>query len=289
MTAEDPPRWLPPTWAEESQTPPPEPPEPRQVPVWVPFVALLAALLIISLFAALLGGIVAAVDPDVDLKDDTPLGVLFGVMAVQYIVFAATALVALKLALGRIRREDLGLLRVRSVRAAIGWAVLVFLAFLVITAVVSALQDVDEQGLVKDVKAEDAIGILAIYCVLICILAPFFEELFFRGFMYTILWRRLGPIWAALIVGALFGLGHAGDAPWLSVAALGAFGVGLCLLYWRTQSIVPGMALHALNNSITFGAVKELDPALFVGVVFLSVGVVTAAASALSSRQTVTA
>jgi hypothetical protein len=49
------------------------------------------------------------------------------------------------------------------------------------------------------------------------------------------------------------------------------------------------MALHALNNSITFGAVKELDPALFVGVVCLSVGVVTAAASALSSRATVTA
>jgi membrane protease YdiL (CAAX protease family) len=260
MTAEDPPRWLPPTWADESQPPPPpEPSEPRPVPVWVPFVALLAALLIISLFAALLGGIVAAADPSVNLSDDTPLGVLFGVMAVQYIVFAAAALVTLKLATGRIQRVDLGLTRVRNVWPAIGWAALVFVAF------------------------------LAIYCVLICMLAPFFEELFFRGFMYTIMWRRLGPIWAALIVGALFGLGHAGDAPWLSVAALGAFGVGLCLLYWRTQSIVPGMALHALNNSITFGAVKELDPALFLGVVCLSVGVVTAVGTALSSRATVTA
>jgi membrane protease YdiL (CAAX protease family) len=289
MTYEEPPRWLPPTWGEEPQTPPTEPPKPREVPVWAPFVALLAALLIISLFAALLGGIVAAMDPDVDLKDDTPLGVLFGVMAIQYIVFAAAALVTLQLAAGRIRRIDLGLRRVTSIRAAIGWAALVLFGFLAIELIVTALQDVDEQGLVKDVKAEDSVGILAIYCVLICVFAPFFEELFFRGFMFTIMWRRLGPIWAALIVGALFGLGHAGDAPWLSVAALGAFGVGLCLLYWRTQSIVPGMALHALNNSITFGAVKELDPALFVGVVCLSVGVVTAAASALSSRATVTA
>jgi membrane protease YdiL (CAAX protease family) len=210
-------------------------------------------------------------------------------MAVQYIVFAAAALVTLKLALGRIRRADLGLARVQRIWPAIGWAVLVFVAFLAVEVIVTSLQDVDEQGLVKDVKAEDSVGILAIYCLLICILAPFFEELFFRGFMYTILWRRLGPIWAAVLVGALFGLGHAGDAPWLSVAALGAFGVGLCLLYWRTQSIVPGMALHALNNSITFGAVKELDPALFVGVVCLSVGVVTAAASALSARAPVTA
>ena len=45
----------------------------------------------------------------------------------------------------------------------------------------------------------------------------------------------------------------------IQLIALGAFGVGLCLLYWRTQSIIPCMALHALNNSITFGATKDLD------------------------------
>jgi len=49
------------------------------------------------------------------------------------------------------------------------------------------------------------------------------------------------------------------------------------------------MALHALNNSITFGAIKDLDPAAFVGVVCLSVGVVTAVGTALSARQRVTA
>ena len=50
--------------------------------------------------------------------------------------------------------------------------------------------------------------------------------------------------------------------------------MGLCLLYWRTQSIIPCMALHALNNSITFGVTKDLEPALFAGVVVLSVGTV---------------
>jgi hypothetical protein len=106
--------------------------------------------------------------------------------------------------------------------------------------------------------------------------------------MFTALQRRLGVAWSALIVGLVFGLGHA-PAPIISLVALGVFGVGLCLLYWRTESIIPGMALHALNNSITFGAVKSLDPALFAGVVVLSVGAVVAAGAAVSSRATVAA
>lgn len=292
MTAEDPPRWLPPAWADEQQPPPPppeEPPKPRVVPVWAPFLALLAALILISMFAGLLGLVVAAADPDVDLKDDTPLGVLFAVMAVQYIVFAVVAIVTVKLSTGRVTRADFGLRRVANVRSAVLWAIAVFVGFWIVQAIVVGIADPPEQGLVEDVKAEDTFAVLAIYFTLICLCAPFFEELFFRGFMYTVLWRRLGPIWAALLVGALFGLGHAGDAPWLSVAALSAFGFGLCILYWRTQSIVPGMALHALNNSITFAAVKSLEPAAFVGVVLLSVGVVTTTAHLLSSRATVSA
>jgi membrane protease YdiL (CAAX protease family) len=100
--------------------------------------------------------------------------------------------------------------------------------------------------------------------------------------------RRLGPLWAALLVGLVFGLAHAPAEP-IQLIALGAFGVGLCLLRWRTQSIIPSMALHALNNSVTFGVVKDLDPALFAGVVVLSVGTVTAVGTALSSRSAVTA
>jgi membrane protease YdiL (CAAX protease family) len=130
--------------------------------------------------------------------------------------------------------------------------------------------------------------VLVGYALLICVLAPFVEELFFRGFMFTALARRLGPGWGALIVGFVFGIGHA-PAPAISLVALGAFGVGLCLLYWRTKSIIPGMALHALNNSITFGAIKDLDPALYTGVIVLSIGAVVACASALSVRPAVAA
>ena len=45
------------------------------------------------------------------------------------------------------------------------------------------------------------------------------------------------------------------------------------------------MALHALNNSITFGVTKDLEPALFAGVVVLSVGSVIGAGMAVASRR----
>ncbi len=99
----------------------------------------------------------------------------------------------------------------------------------------------------------------------------------------------MGVAWAALLDGVVFGLGHAGGAEAIQLIALGAFGVALCLLYWRTQSIIPGMALHALNNSITFGSTLDLEPALFAGVVVGSVGIVIAAATAVSARTAVAA
>ena len=113
-----------------------------------------------------------------------------------------------------------------------------------------------------------------VWAVLICVLAPVVEEFFFRGFMFTVLARRMGVVWAMIVDGIVFGIGHAAGAEIIQLLALGAFGMGLCLLYWRTQSIIPCMALHALNNSITFGVAKDLEPALFAGVVVVSVGTV---------------
>jgi membrane protease YdiL (CAAX protease family) len=36
--------------------------------------------------------------------------------------------------------------------------------------------------------------------------------------------------------------------------ALAAFGFGVCLLFWFTGSLLPGIALHALTNSIVVAA-----------------------------------
>jgi membrane protease YdiL (CAAX protease family) len=265
-----------------------EEPKPRTVPIWAPFAALVAAYLLVGLVVAALAGVIAASDPSFDASNP-PIGFTLGLTAFQDIVFVFSAYIAVKLALGAAPREQFGLLRVAFPWRALGWAVLVFFAFVIVQWALSEIfGKPPDQDLVNDVKREDSTGVLIGYALLICVLAPFVEELFFRGFMFTALSRRIGPAWSALIVGFVFGIGHA-PAPVISLVALGAFGVGLCLLYWRTKSIIPGMALHALNNSITFGAIKDLDPALYAGVIVLSVGAVVAVASAVSVRPAVTA
>jgi membrane protease YdiL (CAAX protease family) len=264
------------------------PAAPRTVPIWAPFAALLAAYMLVALLALAVAGVIAASDSDFDAKHP-PIGFTLGLTGVQDIVFVFTAWITIRLALGRAAPEDFGLRRMSRPWRTIGWMALVFFGFLVISKLLSELfGQPPDQDLVSDVKHEDTLGVLVGYGLLICVIAPFVEELFFRGFMFTVLARRLGPWWSMLIVGFVFGIGHA-PAPWISLVALGAFGVGLCLLYWRTESIIPGMALHALNNSITFAAIKDVDPALFAGIVVVSVGAVVAGASALSARAAVAA
>ena len=266
----------------------PPAPEPREeVPIWVPFATLVAVLVVISLFGAAVYGVIAASDPSIKDTDDLPESSTIALTLLQDIVFVFGGWLAIKLALGYVNREQFGLRRVRGLLGIVKWAALVYAGFWLVTVVLSAIFGTpDDQTLVTDIKEEDALGVLIAWGVLICVVAPFVEEFFFRGFMFTVFARRLGVVWAALLDGAVFGLGHAPAAA-IQLIALGAFGVGLCLLYTRTKSIIPCMALHALNNSITFGVVKDLDPGLFVAVVVVSVGTVVAAASAVAARSAV--
>ena len=90
--------------------------------------------------------------------------------------------------------------------------------------------------------------------VLITVVAPLGEELFFRGFFFGALRNWRGPWPAALITGLVFGGIHVGSSPVGYLVPLLIFGVGLCLLYEWTGSLYPAIALHALNNSIALGA-----------------------------------
>jgi membrane protease YdiL (CAAX protease family) len=79
------------------------------------------------------------------------------------------------------------------------------------------------------------------------IVAPFCEEIFFRGYFFQGLRLRIS-IWLAVIVSAvIFGLAH-GDLG--SLALLIVIGLALAIIRWRTRSLWPGMALHMFNNAL---------------------------------------
>ena len=83
------------------------------------------------------------------------------------------------------------------------------------------------------------------------LLAPLAEEIVFRGAILRSLLNapRLSP-WGAISISALmFALIHMNP-----VQMPNAFVVGLLLgwMYWRTGSILPGMAYHWANNSVAY-------------------------------------
>lgn len=78
-------------------------------------------------------------------------------------------------------------------------------------------------------------------------IAPFCEEIFFRGFLFPGLLRGMPLGWAIAISALLFAVAHADPG---SFVVLVTIGVAFAFLRWRTQSIWPGMILHMLNNAI---------------------------------------
>jgi membrane protease YdiL (CAAX protease family) len=89
--------------------------------------------------------------------------------------------------------------------------------------------------------------------LLIGIVAPICEETCFRGMLFGGLRRRLPRLGAALLSGTIFGALHVFNGIEV-VPPLIAFGVILALLYEKTGSILPGIALHVLNNAVALAA-----------------------------------
>jgi len=89
------------------------------------------------------------------------------------------------------------------------------------------------------------------------VLPPIVEETLFRGFIFTSLRGKSRFAWSALITSVLFALAHlefGSGKPLLWVAALDTFTLSLVLCYLRekTDSLWPGILLHALKNGIAF-------------------------------------
>jgi membrane protease YdiL (CAAX protease family) len=167
----------------------------------------------------------------------------FGALAfvVIPIVIATMGRVPWREALSR-----LGLRRFDS--SAVAWMGVSIGAYLAFAAIYVALVGEPEQ---EDIA--EAFGSVPFQILLIAIAAPISEEVFFRGMLFGGLRRRMPRLLAAAISALVFGGLHAFTGI-SAVPPLIAFGFILALLYEKTGSIVPGILLHALNNSVALAA-----------------------------------
>jgi membrane protease YdiL (CAAX protease family) len=90
-------------------------------------------------------------------------------------------------------------------------------------------------------------GYLTLVLVVVVVLAPIFEELFFRGLFYPALRRTLGPTSAVILNGVIFGIIHFQP---LFMVSLILVGIVLAYLYEKTDSLVAPIMAHALYNAV---------------------------------------
>jgi membrane protease YdiL (CAAX protease family) len=210
---------------------------------WGPGAAVLGVILALGV-GILLGVPVVIVDSPGEGDLSTPANV-----AVQLATALAFLLVPLAIAarwgastLGEMLRR-LGVRRFRP-GTALKWGAAAIGAYLVFAAVYAGIFGVPEQ---EDIA--EGFGALPVQILLIAIAASVSEELCFRGMLFGGLRRRYPRLVAAVLSAAIFGSLHALTGL-SAVPPLIAFGVILCLLYEKTGSIVPGIVLHMLNNSV---------------------------------------
>jgi membrane protease YdiL (CAAX protease family) len=254
------------------------------VPAWAPLLAVLFVVVGSALISALVGAVVGLAGGDVEAAGDDEAVTIGLTIALDAILVLAPIVIVTWLA----RRPDPAAfgLRIPDRRRAIGWTLGVYAAFWIVAIVIAVIfGDAKEQDIVVDLKAEDSFGVLAGFVLMTCVAAPLAEEFFFRGFLFRVLWERTNVSVATIATGLAFGLVHLPGGDWIGVAALAIFGAALCVLLWRTASLLPCIMLHSFHNSISFGFTKELP---WWGFLLLTAGSVmtTLAIALLAMRLT---
>jgi uncharacterized protein len=177
---------------------------------------------------------------DLLYKWSTVAGTLFQFAIIAAIIYGIAGL-------SRDRRGVFALRRPTSWRTAIKIGVGVGIGILILSFILTPLLEPGrEQGLTPDTwQPEHAAAYIANGLVIV-VVAPFVEELTFRGLGYSLL-ARYGR-WVAIVgTGLAFGLAHGlVDA----FPLLAAFGCGLAYLRSRVDSVYPGMIVHGLFNAI---------------------------------------
>lgn len=141
----------------------------------------------------------------------------------------------------------------RTSLASVAWLPLVALSIGLSTTAVYALLAqwvgidilVPDQGL-EEIAALDGLAILPTFAI-VGLLAPFAEEVFFRGFLLAALVSVIGGLRGALASSAIFSVAHLNVGTLLPIFVMGML---LAWLYLRTGSIWPSFVAHAAQNLI---------------------------------------
>jgi len=223
---------------DETPSPQPEvtPPAPPQPASWTANDTWLGLGLLIFIVAGFLFGMSR-------LEASRSLG-LFVVASFEFLLLIPIAIIFLW---RKVSWTELGLRRFDPNTLALGCGLLVVVYTLVIinNLIMVALGVVTQADVVADLLGEIDSPIL--FAFVTAFVAPFTEELFFRGFLFKGLREKFGWVSALIFSSVIFALFHGQIATLIPTFLLGAL---FAYLYQRTESVFPGMLMHFLVNAM---------------------------------------
>jgi CAAX protease family protein len=198
---------------------------------WAILVGALAAL---SYAANIAGG---KPPSDVLYQWSTAVGAL-----VQYAIILA---IVLLIARG-IAAATLGLRRPVSWPRAAGLILVSLVSIWVLGAILNVfLKAGEEQGLVPNGWDSSRAAPFVANFLVVALVAPFVEELTYRGLGFAAVAGSYGPVAAIAVTAIAFGLAH---GLLVALPVLTLFGAILAWLRFKTESIYPTMILHGVFN-----------------------------------------
>jgi CAAX protease family protein len=119
----------------------------------------------------------------------------------------------------------------------------------------------EAQKSIFDIFGHEPFGV-SIAILIAIIIAPFIEEIFFRGFILQVLAKTIGVFWGSVITAFIFAAVH---FEFQSIMPLLILSFVLNTLYIKTKSIWTGIVFHIFNNTITLLVLflLENNPSLY--------------------------
>jgi hypothetical protein len=160
------------------------------------------------------------------------------------------------LAIAGANRELLAYRQPRSWPVALGLSLLLLVGVYLMLAIIDPfLNGGREQGLTPTGWQPEHAGAYAANFVVVAGVAAFVEESLFRGLGYSLL-EQYGRWVAIVVVGLAFALDHGLVNAFIELAL---FGCALAWLRAKTDSVFPGMLVHATFNAIALVAAVTIE------------------------------
>ena len=143
----------------------------------------------------------------------------------------------------------------RAIPVVIGGGITLFLVIVaqnvVLKLVGLAPESIPEQPVIELLRKDPRMEIAAAITFFAVIVAPFSEEILFRGTLYLPLRSKIGPVYACIIVSVIFGAIHLYLWGFVYLFVVGLIFV---ILAETTRSLLVPIAAHAVHNALMVAA-----------------------------------